>query len=300
MKFNFPSINKYIRESDIVITSNEMSKEYINIPQLMFSQKISIVQIVKMRLPIIHKMIGCLWESKKSSSSIVQNSQGDKKTMTAKDLAELENFIKSLDIDDIGYAKVSPDLVFKEHKILYGNALVLVMEMREDAIKKAPSKATLREVFRTYYKLGIIVNKIADYLRQRGYNAMAGPAIGGDVNYVPLAEKAGLGCMGKHGLLITEKFGPSLRLATVYTDIENLPFFEEENQHLWIKEYCKTCTKCERRCLGNAIFHETIKGKAVDQTKCALPFSKEYGCSVCIKKCSFFDNSYQKIKEVFN
>jgi len=40
--------------------------------------------------------------------------------------------------------------------------------------------------------------------------------------------------------LITPKFGPRVRLAAVYTSIQNLPD-SKENNHSWIEEYCKIC-----------------------------------------------------------
>lgn len=300
MEFKFPSIDKYLKPDDIVIRSNQNSKDYINIPKLMSEYGLGLVGSLKMRAPILHKMIGCMWESKISSSSIVKNPKQNKRIISLSDFIKLEDYIKSFGIDIIGYTKVPSDFIFKGHKILYGNAIVLIMEMKKNEIMTAPSKKALKEVFRTYYDLGVAVNKIAEFLRKQGFNAMAGPAVGGDVNYVPLAEKAGLGAMGKHGLLISEKsYGASLRIAAVYTDIENLPF-ATENKHLWIKDFCKTCGKCVRNCPAKAIYEKSLPtGRCIDQTKCAVPFANDLGCSVCIKSCTFFNNDYEKIKKSF-
>ncbi len=300
MEFKFPSIDKYIKDDDIVITSNEKSSEYVNIPKLMGDYGKGVLGSLKMRKNVIHKMVGCMYNAFKSASSILKNPKIDKNIISENELANLEIFIKSLNIDKIGYTKATPDLVFKDHKILYGNVIVIIMAMDKEIMATAPSKNGLKEVFRTYYDLGTIVNKIALYLRQNGFNAMAGPAIGGDVSYVPLAEKAGLGAIGKHGLLITDgNLGPSLRIATIYTDIENLPF-SEENPHLWIKGFCKKCGKCVKSCPAGAIYPNTLEnGKAIDKAKCAVPFSNNFGCSVCIKSCTFFNGNYEKIKTGF-
>ncbi len=300
MKIEFPAIDKYIQEDDQVVYADEMSQEYINIPHLMMTHGPGLIGALRMRLPVIHKMIGCMKASHRSAASIVSNPKLGKKVMTQEALHALEHYIQSLGIDAIGYAQVPASLIFKDHKILYGHAIVLVMEMEKERIETAPSKVALKEVFRTYHGLGLAVNKIAAYMRQEGYNAMAGPAIGGDVNYVPLAEKAGLGAMGKHGLLITDKgYGPSLRLATVYTDIENLPF-ARENPYMWIKDFCKQCKKCVRNCPGKAIYNETMpNGRSIDQIACAKPFATDYGCSLCIKNCTFFNNEYEVIKQQF-
>jgi hypothetical protein len=87
------------------------------------------------------------------------------------------------------------------------------------------------------YEVGVIVNKVADFLRQRRFNAHTGPAVGGHVNHIPVAIDAGLGISGKNGLLITRHSGPRVRLVAVYTDIENLPF-AQENLHGWLRDYC--------------------------------------------------------------
>ena len=79
--------------------------------------------------------------------------------------------------------------------------------MSKKAISKAPSIETLKSVFETYDSLGIITNKLTDYLRKNNFYAQASHHLGGLVLYPPLAQKAGFGCLGKHGLLITPKFG---------------------------------------------------------------------------------------------
>jgi len=96
---------------------------------------------------------------------------------------------------------------------------------------------------------------------------------------------AGLGEFGKHGLLITKEFGPSVRLAAVLTDIENLPFNNSDRQ-AWIKIFCDSCNACVRKCPAKAIYKNPVifeKGSEqhIDYKKCAVPFSKQHGCTVC-------------------
>lgn len=56
------------------------------------------------------------------------------------------------------------------------------------------------------------------------------------------AELAGLGRVGKHGLLITPQFGPLQRLSLILTDaeIEGDPLIEED--------FCKNCNACTEAC----------------------------------------------------
>ncbi len=301
--FIFPTIDKYVREDDTVVTSIAKSKDYVNIPQLMMTHGPGLISALRMRLPILPRMIGCVRESRRSASSIVENPRIGKIHISPDEFRQLEELIYSYGIGMIGYTDVPRDLIFRDHKILYGKAIVLAMEMSPERMDTAPSKTALKEVFRSYYGLGKAVNLIADFMRQNGFNAMPAPAVGGDVSYVPLAERAGLGAIGRHGLLITSQFyGPSLRLAAIYTDIENLPYSDPaDNEHLWIHDFCATCGKCIVSCPGNAIYPEpNAANRCINQTKCAIPFARQYGCSLCIKNCTFFNsNAYQKLKSKY-
>jgi epoxyqueuosine reductase QueG len=176
------------------------------------------------------------------------------------------------------------------------------MDMNKSKMKYAPSIATSREVWRAYAGLGEIVNKLSDYLRKRGFQSQAGPALGGETNYPYLAQKAGLGYLGKHGLLISRGCGPSQRIAVIYTSIENLPVTDSE-EYRWIPEFCEGCHRCVKACPSRAIYKTTLtkengNHKHIDYKKCALPFSQYAGCSVCIKECTFFKSDFDNIKKI--
>ena len=69
----------------------------------------------------------------------------------------------------------------------------------------------------------------------------------GEIPLVPIAQEAGLGWIGKSGMLITPQFGPRLRLNAVLTNASlnpDKPF----NQNL-----CGSCSVCIKTCIGNAI-----------------------------------------------
>ena len=177
------------------------------------------------------------------------------------------------------------------------------MDMKKSKIGKAPNITAGKEVWRTYAELGKIVNHLSQFLRERGYNAQAGPALGGEVNYPLLAQKAGLGYIGKHGILISRRNGPSQRIAVVYTDIENLPNTDSDRYN-WIPAFCVTCNRCVDKCPGDAIYKEARvfedgSQQHIDYRKCAMPFSETMGCSVCIKECTFFRTDYDKIEAKF-
>jgi len=222
---------------------------------------------------------------------------------------ELENFARSLGCESIGYTKVPHYLVFSNYKTLSENAIILTIAMDKKEMAQAPTIAAGREVWRTYDSLGLIVNKIAAFLRERGFAAQAGSPLGGEANYPRLAQRAGLGQIGKQGVLISPGLGPSQRIAAVYTSIENLPgtgknAAAEENPHAWIADFCESCNRCVEKCPAGAIYKEKPLmedggPKHIDHIKCAMPFSKTMGCSVCIAECVFFKGDYEKIKAGF-
>ena len=153
---------------------------------------------------------------------------------------------------------------------------------------------------RPYDALGRASNQIANWLRERGFSAHAGHPLNGMALYPPIAQKAGLGCRGINGLLITPRFGPRVRLAAVFTEIENLPVHSgDENE--WVLDYCDICRKCIRKCPPRAIYetpihHDNRLVTTVDNTKCFPYFANYHGCSICIKVCPFNQTDYNKLK----
>ncbi|MFX0094629.1 MAG: 4Fe-4S dicluster domain-containing protein [Candidatus Hodarchaeota archaeon] len=213
----------------------------------------------------------------------------------------MEDFTKNLGVNVLGYAKLPKRLIFHKKAVLYNNTIILVMEMDKDKIAMAPNRDTALMIFETYNNLGIATNKLTEFLKTNGYSAQAGHPLGGLALYPPLAQIAGLGWHGRHGLLITPDFGPRVRLAAVYTNISNLPV-AKENLHTWIEDFCTSCGRCIRECPAKAInvspiLHDNGLKTHIDKRKCFTYFGKEYGCSVCIKECRFNIEDYAKLKK---
>jgi Pyruvate/2-oxoacid:ferredoxin oxidoreductase delta subunit len=298
----FLTIEPYLRKQDHPIPSHPEARQPRIVPLLVMDYGNPAARIKHMR-DVGRLLLGAIREMWKSAHSIRQNPYSDKKTIDPQTLLELEAFAKNLGVAEIGYTVVNPRYIFRGFRILFPNAMVFTIEMNRDKIRQAPSLPSYIEIWRTYYEVGVIVNKVADFLRQHGFNAHAGPAVGGDVNYIPVAIDAGLGISGKSGMLITRHSGPRVRLAAVYTDIENLPF-SQENQHSWVRDYCETCNICIQKCPAKAIYPVTkvlADGgpSFIDPTQCALPFSNDDGCTLCIKFCPFSNVSYDKLKTKF-
>lgn len=296
----FLSASHWMTKKDQPVKSGPNSRQAVIIPLLLI-QYGSIRAKLK-AMPTFKKyLISSIKEMHISAKSIQNNPRTGKRIIDEKTLKEMEDYAKQLGISNIGYTKVNPNYVFKDFEILYDKAIMFTMEMNKQLIATSPSLECSKEIFRTYAGLGVAVNKIADFLREEGYNCHATPAIGGDINTVPTAQDANLGCIGKNGILVTPEFGPCVRLAGIFVDIDNLPISDKKD-HMWIADFCKTCNRCVKSCPAGAIYQEpkVLKDGThvfIDLEKCAPPFSE--GCSVCISSCVFTSGQYNRIKSAF-
>lgn len=221
----------------------------------------------------------------------LKNNPEDPKIQTGNGFTkEIENYARSIGIDNIGYVKVPSEFIFKDKAILYENAVILIMEMDKEAVDAAPSESTQEMGIVTYDELGKKTNEIADFLRENGFGAHASHPAGGIVMYPHLAQYAGLGHRGRHGMLITPEFGPRQRISVIFTSIQNLPV-NSLNEHLWIPDFCAKCGKCIRECPGNAIIEKEGKTKIIKDL-C-------HGCTICMKDCSFNKVGYEKIRNKY-
>jgi epoxyqueuosine reductase len=236
-----------------------------------------------------------------SLREVDDNPADPRTTMDEQERAAFETFMRAVGVDTYGYTKVPPELVFEGKAVLHPNAVVLAMEMDKARMDHAPSPDTAVMVHETYNELGIAANRIARHLRELGYSAQASHPLGGLTLYPPLAEAAGLGRQGMHGLLITPEFGPRVRLAAVFTSIEDLPDTGTD-EHDWIDAFCRECTKCVRRCPPGAIRSEPLRHEGgrvscVDPERCLPYFVRNNGCSICIAVCPFHLRDYGWLRE---
>ena len=251
----------------------------------------------------VPQMIGSMNNIRKSIYDLELNPGNGKKQIEEKTVDELRSYAKSVGASELGYASVPQEWVFKDLAHRYTKASVLTMEMDKARMDKAPNPDTAVMVHETYNQLGVVVNKIADWLRERGYAAHAGHPLGGFALYPPMAQAAGLGWRGVNGLLITPDYGPRVRLAAVFTEIENLPMHEGD-EHAWVLDFCEDCKRCIRDCPPDAFYDQPLQHDnglvtVLDNALCFPYFAKNHGCSVCIKVCPFNQQGYDKIKEGF-
>ncbi|MGY5878713.1 MAG: 4Fe-4S binding protein [Candidatus Thorarchaeota archaeon] len=285
-----------------MVVSSSKSAPRFEIPQEMIKLMKEGEDIKIMSSFPIRTMLSNMKNINLSVDSLCENPKGPAMSATGEFLEQLKEYIHSTGVDILEFVKLPPDLIFQGAGVIFDNAIVLAMEMSLEKINKAPSQETMDMVFDTYDSLGISANKIAGFLREQGYAAQADHPLGGLVLFPPLAHKAGIGWVGRHGLLITPEFGPRVRLAAVYTSIHDFPFVDS-NKHDWVEEYCMNCGLCVEQCPPQAILHDVVTHESgritrVTQKLCFEYFAQFYGCSVCIKACPFSEggDTYERLK----
>lgn len=251
----------------------------------------------------VPQIIGSMVNIRQSVLDLEQNPTDGKKQIDAETLGDLRQFANAVGADEIGFTPVPQEWVFQDTAIRYTQAIVLVMEMDKERMELAPNRDTAVMVHETYNALGQVANKIADWLRKRGFAAHAGHPLGGMALYPPMAQAAGLGWRGINGLVITPQFGPRVRLAAVFTEIENLPVYEGD-EHAWVLDFCHSCRRCVRDCPPDAFYespvqHENGLVTVLDNQKCFPYFLGNHGCSICIKVCPFNQKPYERIHESY-
>ncbi|MDX1613881.1 MAG: reductive dehalogenase domain-containing protein [Candidatus Promineifilaceae bacterium] len=218
-------------------------------------------------------------------------------------LAGLEALAYRLGAKAVKYVKVPRQAIFRDKGIPAPYALVFTVVMDKEPLDTAPSFDCQHEVMRGYKNMAVIANRLADFMRDHGFAAYPGTALGGVTDYTQLAELAGLGAIGYHGLLISPGEGARLRINTVYTNITNLPL-EKKNEHLWVRDFCAMCKKCIRSCPVEAIFDQPRpRGdggrQCIDHDTCRDYFAANYGCGVCLVVCPFSQVGYEIVKARF-
>ena len=256
-------------------------------PQKLMPDKLAVT------LKTLTKQLSIAKNMEYAVKSLNENPDNPEIEATDKFIKQFEKYTYSIGIDKIGYVKVPPELIFKDKAILYENAIIFIMEMDKKTVDTAPSHETQEMGTITYDELGKKTNELANYMRENGFAALASHPAGGFVIYPPLAQKAGLGYTGRHGMLITPEFGPRQRISAIFTSIQNLSF-NDENEHEWISYFCRNCGKCIKNCPGNTITEIVYRETGTLRTKIVKDLC--YGCTICMRDCSFNKNDYTKLK----
>lgn len=180
------------------------------------------------------------------------------------------------------------------------NAIVMAVEMNPEGIASAPAQPAAAAAANAYSKMAFILSCMGEFIRNLGYRAIQ---CGNDTAMsIPLAIDAGLGALGRIGLLVTPKFGPRVRICKIFTD---LPLERDEPNREFIRkinDYCNNCFRCAEECENDAISKDEmptfsrnsisnnsgVKKYYVDVEKCfEFWVENSSDCGKCIAACPF-------------
>lgn len=238
---------------------------------------------------------GCVGEF--PDESLILNPEHPGKNADKSFFQEFEETAHSMGIVDIGYTRIDPEII-EEKGITYPNAMVFTFKMDNELIKTAPGDKAQDLNEEMYAKLGKITYELSDFIRSHGFATQVAHPHENLIGLPELAQKAGLGWKGKHGMLITPELGPKLKISAIFTGIENLPE-KQGPDHSWIAEYCQRCTKCTIACSENAMVNKIHPhGEKETEFHPELCIGCSKGCTSCIEECVFYKRGYDEIKRI--
>jgi len=176
------------------------------------------------------------------------------------------------------------------------NAIVIAVDMDYRAVSHSPNAIASAATGFGYSKMAFVANSVAIFIRSMGYNAA--PSGNDTALSVPLAIAAGLGEPGRMGLLITQQYGPRVRLCKVFT---NMPLVHDTFRPFGVKKFCDICMKCAQHCPSRAISYDapTTQGVSISNHSGVLKWyvnpekcyrfwaQNRTDCITCINVCPF-------------
>jgi len=174
--------------------------------------------------------------------------------------------------------------------------IAMAFEMDEDGVATYISGPGAAATGNGYSRMTFTSACLAEFIRGLGYQAI--PSGNCTALSIPVAIDAGLGEMGRNGLLITPKYGPRVRLAKVIT---NMPLLPDRPIEFGVTEFCEVCGKCADLCPGEAIAGGKRTLEPIDVSnspgiyrwpvhhpRCHLVWAQSgLDCANCIRVCPF-------------
>ena len=190
----------------------------------------------------------------------------------------------------------------REHSVIddipdeFEYAIVMAHEMNYTLMRTAPAYGENAATGRGYSMMAYVASSMAHFIRDMGYKAI--PSGNDTALSIPMAIDAGLGELGRHGLLIAPRFGPRIRISKVLTD---LPLIADKPIEIGVRQMCDVCRRCAKSCPGQAISFDkpTTEGPTlsnnhgiykwyINPEKCFQFWVRNKGdCANCIRVCVF-------------
>ncbi|MHB8203365.1 MAG: 4Fe-4S double cluster binding domain-containing protein [Desulfomonilaceae bacterium] len=181
-----------------------------------------------------------------------------------------------------------------------------------DAIEDRPTPIYQQHYLKTNLLLDDIALRVSQYIQARGSKTLPIPASQlldkenwtSYISHKAVAIAAGLGWQGKSLLVISQDYGPRIRLVTILTDAAIKPDHPQKNR-------CGRCSLCSDACPVGAIknvntsSHYSSRDEAIHFDRClarvlensSRPFIESPICGVCIRACPWGKTRKRKVKE---
>lgn len=182
------------------------------------------------------------------------------------------------------------------------SAIVMAVPMDWPAIQASPTYDAAIATGVGYSRMAFVTSSVAQFIRALGYRAI--PMANDTALSVPLAIDAGLGELGRNGLLITPDYGACVRLCKVFTD---LPLTFDRPITFGLEVTCRTCRRCADACEVGAIsktdapsFDVACASNNPGVRRWAVDFDRCYtywmdngtNCSTCIAACPMAQRAF--------
>jgi len=179
----------------------------------------------------------------------------------------------------------------EQYSTQHTHAIVFSSEMAHAMVHSTPRAPAATESAVQYMHLANIGIALAMYLSKLGYSARAHIDGNYQVLATAVAHDAGIGELGRLGLIVTPTHGPRVRLAVVTTELE---LIEDPPLNFGVQHFCEICKKCADNCPSNSI--ETGSKKEVrgvvkwqSQMETCYKFWRSAGtdCAICMAVCPY-------------
>lgn len=205
---------------------------------------------------------------------------------------DVKNFLEGMGAAAVGFARVPDDVEILELQRRFPRCVVFGYRLSDEVLDSIIDRPTL--IYKHHYKtvnwlLDQAAFRLVSRIEESGGKALAIPASQtvdwqnqkGHVPHKKLALEAGLGWIGRSGLLVHPRHGARVRYVSVLTDWD----FEPDPK---LDRDCGDCAECVLRCPARAITMDGVDLKAcLVKLKefASLPGIGQFICGVCVKVC---------------
>lgn len=215
----------------------------------------------------------------------------------------VKGFTRHLGAHSVGVARLNPNHIYSHIgrgtgeygvpvELNHRFAVAFTVEMSDVLMARAPDAPVILESAHKYVHAAVIAITLANSCRRLGYPARA--HIDGNYRVIApvVARDAGLGEIGRMGILMTPRLGPRVRIGVVTTDMPLL--VDQKTDGRAVLDFCRVCSKCADLCPSRAIpngdrllDHNGLRWK-LDEDKC-FHYWNVIGtdCGICMAVCPF-------------